>query len=361
VCILLFVALAAPSVEASRERPAAPWTAGLHTLVDEAARDFDGELSLYVLDVESGEEYAYDADRPTYLSSAIKLAVMLEVLHQVDSQQLTWDERLELGPEDVRDGMHRLGQARVGERFSIATLLEYMMVDSDNAAADLLIQRVGVERVKAQLVARGIQTGPVSSLLEERRRIYSKLDPRAKELSANQIRSLGEQASPGSRARFLTTMWEDAPAWKGRDMDRAFGAYYAENVNSASMRGMGQLLGQIARCEGLSTESCARAHELMRSCRTGQSRIAAGLPKTASWAHKTGTQHRRACDLGILHLQSGRPIVIAACTRNFWGVGEAERLFARLGQIISNAASTPPSAQAQAANVPKGSSSTRRH
>jgi beta-lactamase class A len=337
------VALAAPAAEALGERPASAWTSRLHALVEEATKDFDGELSLYVLDVESGDAYAYNADTPTYLSSAIKLAVMLEVLHQADRQQLSWDEKLEFGPDNIRDGMYRLGQVRLGERLSIATLLEYMMVDSDNAAADLLIQRVGLENVKAQLVARGIRTGPVASLLEERRRIYSKLDPRASELSPSQVRSLGEHGSPAARARFLSTMWKDARAWTGRDLDGAFGAYYEENVNSASMREMGRLLAQVARCEGLSAQSCSRAHSLMRSCRTGQGRIAAGLPPTATWAHKTGTQHRRACDLGILELQPGRPIVVAACTRSFWRVADAERLFARLGRIISTAAGAPPS------------------
>jgi beta-lactamase class A len=102
------------------------------------------------------------------------------------------------------------------------------------------------------------------------------------------------------------------------------------------MREMGRLLAQVARCEGLSAESCSRAHALMRECRTGRGRILAGLPETAAWAHKTGTQHRRACDLGILYLQPERPIVVAACTRGFWHVSDAERLFARLGRIISD-------------------------
>ena len=94
VCGLLLAVLATSPAEAG-------WTSTLPSLVEEAARDFDGELSLYVLDVESGDTYAYNADTPTYLSSAIKLAVMLEVLHQVDLQQLAWDEELEFGPEDV--------------------------------------------------------------------------------------------------------------------------------------------------------------------------------------------------------------------------------------------------------------------
>jgi beta-lactamase class A len=79
----------------------------------------------------------------------------------------------------------------------------------------------------------------------------------------------------------------------------------------------------------------------MRGCHTGRGRIAAGLPKTATWEHKTGTQHRRACDLGILYLQPDHPIVIAACTRNFWHVSDAEQLFSRLGRILSTAAGAP--------------------
>jgi beta-lactamase class A len=42
--------------------------------------------------------------------------------------------------------------------------------------------------------------------------------------------------------------------------------------------------------------------------------------------------------VGLLYLQPDRPIVVAACTRNFWRVSEAERLLARLGRIISTTA-----------------------
>jgi len=333
--VLLVLATSSASAEALDESRGARWTSELPALVEEAAAAFDGELSLYVLDVESGDEYGYDADTPTYLSSAIKLAVMLEVLHQVERGQLHWDEALEFGPEDIRDGMHRLGRVRPGTRLTVETLLEYMMLDSDNAAADLLIRRVGLENIRAQLVARGIQTGPVASLLDERRRVYAKLDPRGLQLSPSQIRALGMRDSLGARARYLSQLMGHSPPWTGRELDAAFAAFYAEGVNSASMRQMGHLLAQVARCEGLSEESCERVHALMRECRTGRGRIAAGLPDSAVWAHKTGTQHRRACDMGILYLQPDRPIVIAACTRNFWRVPDAERLFARLGRVIS--------------------------
>jgi beta-lactamase class A len=194
---------------------------------------------------------------------------------------------------------------------------------------------VGLENVRAQLVARGIETGPVSSLLEERRRVYAKLDSRGEQLSPGQIRALGARDALNARARYLSQLMGQSPPWEGRDLDGAFATFYAERVNSASMREMGELLAQVARCEGLSEASCERAHALMSGCRTGRGRISAGLPASAVWAHKTGTQHRRACDMGILYLEPERPLVIAACTRNFWRVPEAERLFARLGRLIS--------------------------
>ncbi|SEM46758.1 beta-lactamase class A [Stigmatella aurantiaca] len=334
LCAFLVTVLLTASAEALGPPEAPRWTAELNGLVETAARDFDGELSLYVLDVASGEEYAYDAERPTYLSSAIKLGVMLEVMHQVDAGRLSWDEPLTFTPDALRDGMHRLHRAQPGDALPVSTLLEYMMVDSDNAAADLLIARVGVDAVKAQLAARGVQTGPVVSLLDERRRIYAQLDARALAFTPEQIRTLGRYDSPASRAQVLSRMLAPRTAWTGKDLDGAFGAFYAEQVNSAPMRQMGQLLRQVARCEGLSAASCTRAHTLMRACQTGSARIAAGLPATAAWAHKTGTQHRRACDMGFLTLPSGQPAVIAACTRNFWRVADAERLFALLGESV---------------------------
>jgi len=50
------------------------------------------------------------------------------------------------------------------------------------------------------------------ALLEERRRIYGKLDPRARTFSPSQIRALGQHASPASRARFLSELLGREPA-----------------------------------------------------------------------------------------------------------------------------------------------------
>ncbi|MFP2909133.1 serine hydrolase [Pyxidicoccus sp. 3LFB2] len=339
VTVLGTLAGAARAAPAVTEHPMEPlaWRTALREGVEAAARDFSGELALYVRDVSTGEEYGYNASTPMYLSSTIKVAVMLEVLHQVDAGTLTLQTPILFKPEDVRDGMGPMAKVPPGTALPVRTLLDYMMVHSDNAAADLLMGHVGIDRVNASLERRGVRFGPLVTLLDDRRHVYGKLDPRGAEVTPSQVQELGRRGTLATRAKSLAETLSRSPAWAGSDLEAAFNSFYEEGVNSAPMSEMGQLLEQLARCEGLSPAMCEHAQALMRSCRTGQSRILAGLPDSASWAHKTGTQHRRACDVGILQLQKGRPIVVAACTRDFQQVSEAERLLARIGRTLTQA------------------------
>lgn len=339
---LVLVALLGTAAGAGPRGSEPPWPAVLKEGVEAAAHDFHGELGLYVRDVRTGEEYAHGADAPMYLSSAIKVAVMLEVLRQVDAGTLALDTPILFEPEDVRDGMSPLAKVAPGTRLPVATLLEYMMVHSDNAAADLLLGRVGLANVQANLEARGVRFGPLVTLLDDRRRVYAKLDPRGAELPSTKVRELGRSNSLASRARHLSGLLGHSPPWTGAELHAAFMAYYEERTNSAPMRQVGMLLEQLARCEGLSPALCERALALMRSCRTGQGRILAGLPEGADWAHKTGTQHQRACDVGIFHPRPDRPVVVALCTQGFRQVSDAEALMARIGRTLAEAFGDTP-------------------
>lgn len=341
---LLLVALLGTQAGAGPRVSEPPWLAVMKDGVEAAARDFDGQLTLYVRDVRTGEEYTWGADRPVYLSSTVKVAIMLEVLRQVDAGTLALDTPILFEPEDVRDGMSPLAKVKPGTRLPVATLLESMMVYSDNAAADLLLGRVGLGNVQANLERRGVRFGPLVTLLDDRRRVYAKLDPRGATLPSRKVRELGTSNSLASRARHLSELLGHTPAWTGPELHAAFLAYYGEQTNSAPMRQMGLLLDQLARCEGLSPALCERAQALMRQCHTGRGRILAGLPAGADWAHKTGTQHQRACDVGILRLRPDRPVVVAACTQGFRQVSDAEGLFARLGRTLARAFGGTPAA-----------------
>jgi beta-lactamase class A len=301
--------------------------------VEAEARDFHGELTFYVEDVGSLAHYGYMAAAPTFLSSTIKLVVALAVLERLDQGVLSPDQRVWFGPEDLRDGVGPLRGSSGGRWFTVRSLLGLMLSASDNAAADRLITLIGVEALDAELKQRQVQFLPLTSLLEERHRIYGKLDPRGYELSPAQIQALGRVAPLADRAALFSRMLGHTPAWTGEQLAAAHLAYYEDGVNSGSMQQMGLLLRQISRCQGLSSESCRLLVNLMKACRTGASRIRAGLPPEVPWAHKTGTQFGRACDVGIFWPSPDRPVVIAACTRNFRSLEEAEALMARLGRL----------------------------
>jgi beta-lactamase class A len=318
---------------AAADRPDPSWQARLGPKVEAAARAFTGALSLFVEDVATGQTYGYDATTPTYLSSAIKVVVAVEVLSEVDEGKLSLDQEVELGPDNVIDGVGPLRQVAPGTTFTVAQLLKLMLASSDNSAADALIRLVGVDALREQLARRHIQFGLFESLLGERRDIYAKLDPAARELTGPQVHELGRFDDLDARARRFSQMMGHSPPWTGRDLERAFRAFYEDRVNSASVAEMGTLLAQVAQCTGLSTESCQRLHALMRACKTGAHRVRAGLPPDIPWGHKTGTQFARACDLGIAWLSPEHPVVIAVCAREFPTVKDAEALFARMGRL----------------------------
>ncbi|MGC4121339.1 MAG: serine hydrolase [Myxococcales bacterium] len=326
----------------------AAWQASLAREVDAALASFPGELSLYVRDVASGEAYAHDAATPTYLSSAIKVVVMLEVLRQVDEGRLRLTDRVVFGPDDVRDGVGPVKRGPPGRVFTVRQLLALMMDYSENAAADLLMGKVGLARLNQLPRSRGVAFSEIDTLLGERRRIWAQLNPKGAALTPQRILELGEQPGPEERARLFSRMVGHAPAFTGADVLRAFRSFYAQRVNSASMREMGRLLEQVARCDGLSASSCRLARELMGGCQTGTGRIRAGLPTDVEWDHKTGTQEARACDVGILYPRPGRPVVVAACTRDFADVADAERLLRRVGVAVWRSLGTGIRRQAEA-------------
>ncbi len=295
---------------------------------------------MYVKDLGSGAEYGHNALTPAYLASTIKIAVMLEVLHQIDVGRLTLEDAVTFGASDLRDGAGPVKNAVPGSTFTVAFLLDAMIGDSDNAATDLLLRLVGLENVNAHLAGRGLQFGPITSLLDVRRRVYGELHPGGFDLTPKQIFELWLERKLPARARRLSAMVKHSPAFTASDLERAWRGYYAQNVNTASMQQMGALIEQLSRCTGLSPSSCEKAKALLRDCRTGSARVRAGLPEGVVWAHKTGTQHRRACDVGLLYLTPERPVALAICARDFLRPADADRAFARISAAVWKALET---------------------
>ena len=326
---LLLTALLAP---AARAQP--PWPVSLQAEVTREARKFKGEICIYVRELSTGIRYTLNAATPVYLASGIKIMVLITVFEEIAQDRLEWAEELSFEKEDIRDGAYKLLPRQVGKQFSVEELVGMMMEKSDNAATDLLIKRVGIQAVNAAVQKYG---GPefcwITSLLDVRRNIYEHIDQRAALLTNLQIAELAKKRPLSRRARHLGKLiGEKKKKYTSRDLWKAFQAYYHSGLNSAPLDAIGKLLESLERGEVVSPEASREMLEIMKRCQTGKRRIRAGLPKNVVLAHKTGTQLKRICDLGIMYMPDEEPVVFAICMKDFPSRRKAEALVARLAK-----------------------------
>jgi beta-lactamase class A len=114
-----------------------------------------GAISSQVVVLESGVSAGVGADRPMRAASLFKLPILVEVLAQERFGRLDPETLLEIRPEHWADGSGVL-QARVGDRLTVRELQQLMVEQSDNIAALVLLDAVGVDNVNATASSIGL-------------------------------------------------------------------------------------------------------------------------------------------------------------------------------------------------------------
>jgi beta-lactamase class A len=121
--------------------------------------------------------------------------------------------------------------------------------------------------------------------------------------------------------------------WTAVNLRQAYDSYYHTGKNSAAISSIGEFTANLYRGKYLSESGTKHAIQVMRECKTGKRRLRARIPDDVAFVHKTGTQYRRACDVGVMEFKPG-PVVVAACLRNFDSLTKAERTMASIGEAV---------------------------
>lgn len=319
------------AVQAAQVAPAKPaaddaailapsWAPALQARLDAVEKNFIGRIGVYLHHLGRNESLSYHADEPWYLASGIKVPVAIAVLREVEQGRLALDTRVRLQESDFVDGAGQTNNYPAGTRLRVSFLLEQMIIHSDNTATDVLIRTVGLDQVNSiatELLATNKLV--ITSLSDVRRLTYAMFDPRAAGLTSQQLLSLRRAPAGQARVRQLATiLGVSAKDFLLPDLDSAFEAYYATEVNSAPLSDFGRMLATLSDGLALKPEGTDYLLSLMSRVKTGDQRIKARLPAGSHFAHKTGTQHRRVCDMGIVTTPVGRRhqrVVVAACAR----------------------------------------------
>ncbi len=316
----------------------ADWRADLAREVQRIDAAMPGELGVYVGRAGDDAAYRRHADRRWYLSSTVKVPVAIAVLEQVDAGKLQLDQQLMLRESDFVDGAGDMLFQKPGSRFTIAQLLQKSLQDSDSTATDMLIRHLGEDHLNARVREwTGGGFGRITTILQVRYDVYGALHPGVQHLTNRQILSLRQADAGEPRLEALAKLLGVPRAGLGRaGFDAAFEAYYRSGANSATLDAFARLLDRLVAGELLSDASTARVLDHMRKITTGARRIEAGLPAGTDFAQKTGTQIRRACNLGVLDPRRGRDgaVIVVACAEKFDALAEAEQAFAALGRAL---------------------------
>lgn len=324
------------------------WQGDLNARMAAIEAVFGGQLGVYVQNLTSGEAYSWQADEPWYLASLVKVPVAAQVLAERQAGTITLDERITLTNSDFVDGAGPVNWHDPGTPISIRYLLEQMITVSDNTASDMLINRVGLDAVNARassmIAASGghpSDIGPISKLVGVRQGIYGQLHSDARTLGGMDFIALRQNRLDQRAAALARRLGVNLSMLQQPDYDHAFDAYQATGENVATLRAYGDLLASLHHggMVDLDGEQRQALLALMARTRSGEQRVKQGLGDTLSFAHKTGTQHRRSCDAGIASRRTGTaaedgPWVIVSCSRGPIAVSQHEHAMARVGEAL---------------------------
>lgn len=229
------------------------------------------------------------ADESFHAASTMKVPVMIELFRQAAAGTLPLEAPIRVVNRfasvadgstytlDAADDSETALYAREGQTETALALCEAMITVSSNLATNILIERLGVERIRAtveQLGGRGVEVR------------------------------------------------------RGVEDDKAFERGLN---NTTTARGLMALLASIARLEAVDAPASAQMIAILKRQRFNDG-IPAGLPPGVAVAHKTGTITRIHHDAGIVY--GPRPFVLVLLVRGLAREDESGRLIAELTRSI---------------------------
>lgn len=120
-------------------------------------RAFPGTMGVAVRNLATGESFAVNGDRRFPTASLIKLAVMVEVEHQIAEGKIAHDKVVTLAESDkAGDEPVVLNQLHPGIALTVPDLLALMIAFSDNTATNLLVGLAGTANVDGRMAAYGL-------------------------------------------------------------------------------------------------------------------------------------------------------------------------------------------------------------
>ena len=148
---------AAPSVSVAQPAQRAILAAKLRTELRQIADETKGVVGAQVIDLATGERIGVNDTLTFPQGSAIKIPLLIELYRQDETGALKLSTRVPVRLADRTGGSGLLQNLGDGtSELSLGDLAMFMITVSDNTATNMLIDRVGIDKVNATTRALGV-------------------------------------------------------------------------------------------------------------------------------------------------------------------------------------------------------------
>jgi beta-lactamase class A len=238
---------------------------------------FNGTVGYIVKDLHSGEIVQSNEGGVFPSASLIKLPIMVAAFQAVQEGKVSLSMPITLRLQDKRGGSGIIKLATPGTIFTLRELLEYMIIHSDNTAAELVIQQLGFDYLQNTFDHLGLQD--------------TEIHPDGFRLTARHI----------------------------------------ADDNRTSPRDMAFLLEKIYHRQMVSADASDQMLDILKHQKL-RDRLPRFLPTGWEIAHKTGLLRRACHDVGIV-FSPGGDYLICVLTSHDTTYKIAKRFIASLGRI----------------------------
>lgn len=234
-----------------------------------------------------------------HAASTMKVPVLIELARRVDAGEFAWDQAIPVRNSfrslvdgspfvlDAGDDSDSTLYGEIGQEVSVERLARLMIVQSSNLATNLLLERLGPNRVNATVHALGADSMEVLRGVED-------------------------------------------------------GKAYARGLNNTTTaRDLARLLAALLRGRAASSGQTRRMVEFLLGQAFNEG-IPAGVPSGVRVAHKTGEITAISHDAAIVYPPGRGPYVLVILTKGFADPHQAYRLMADLSGLVYRWATRGP-------------------
>lgn len=314
--------LAAATAEATKKNDA------LERRITAALAQANGTFGVSVKHLELDETVSVNGAERFQMASVFKIPVLVELFTQVQAGTVSLDERVEWTTPERYFGSGILVTLSPGIKPTIRDLATLMIIVSDNAATDMLVSRLGPDKITARMKALGLT--------------QTRVEMGTRDLI---LQAIGLSAP---KYRDLTTASLDKIDWQAiaPETRRAQEQFLKECPNCATPDEMTRLVELIFTGQAADKPRTMDMLTIL-SRQQFNARLPRFLPIGTRVDHKTGTLNGPVWvvnDAGIVYLPNGQHVIVSVFSRGSeieqddaamkMGINQAEERIGEIAKIV---------------------------